>query len=214
VSQPNSDVLSPTIMGANSAIVNGKAPPRRRKNIELRPREYLEPSEVAMLSKAASQTGRHGHRDATIIVTIYRHGLRVGELVSLRWNQVNLEKGRLHVNRLKGGEPCVHPLRGLEIRALRKLKRDYPESPYVFVTERGGPLTTATVRKMVARAGNLAKIGLPIHPHMLRHSTGFYLANQGEDTRAIQDYLGHQNIQHTVRYTKLAGRRFEKFWQD
>lgn len=196
------------------AIVNGKVPPKRVKNIERRTREHLEPSEIDALMKAAGRIGRHGHRDATIILTMYRHGLRVGELVSLQWSQVNLEKGRLHVNRLKDGEPSAHPLRGPEIRALRRLQRDYPMTPYVFVTERGGPLTTATVRKIIARAGVVAKLGLAVHPHMLRHSTGFYLANQGEDTRAIQDYLGHQNIQHTVRYTKLTAGRFEKFWKD
>ena len=115
---------------------------------------------------------------------------------------------------LKNGVPSVHPLRGSELRALRKLARDYPDSPYLFVTERKGPMTTSAVRKVLARAGQAAKVGLPIHPHMLRHSTGYKLANDGHDTRAIQHYLGHKNIQHTVRYTELAADRFKDFWKD
>ena len=92
--------------------------------------------------------------------------------------------------------------------------RDYPDTPYVFVTERKGPMTTGAVRKVIARAGELAKIGFPVHPHMLRHSTGYYLASKGHDTRAIQAYLGHRNIQHTVRYTELSPDRFKEFWRD
>ncbi len=106
-----------------------------------------------------------------------------------------------------------HPVRGPEIRALRRLQRDY-SGPYVFSTERKGPLTTANVRKIVARAGDRAKIGFPIHPHMLRHACGYKLANDGHDTRALQHYLGHKNIQHTVRYTELAPDRFKGFWKD
>ena len=139
--------------------------------------------------------------------------LRVSELVGLRWDMVNLKQGLLHVSRLKNGVESVHPIRGPELRALRKLQREYP-GPYLFVTERKGPLTTSTVRKIIARAGEKAKIGLPVHPHMLRHSTGYKLANDGHDTRAIQHYLGHKNIQHTVRYTELAANRFKDFWKD
>ncbi|QDU53857.1 tyrosine-type recombinase/integrase [Aeoliella mucimassa] len=99
-------------------------------------------------------------------------------------------------------------------RALRRLKRDYPDSPYLFTTERQGPLTDSAVRKIVTRAGEVAKFAFPIHPHMLRHSTGYKLANDGHDTRAIQQYLGHKNIQHTVRYTQLSAARFKDFWKD
>jgi site-specific recombinase XerD len=118
------------------------------------------------------------------------------------------------VVRRKNGVDCTHPLRGPEIRALPQLQRDYPERAYVFVTERKGPLTASTVRKLVTRAGQKARIGLPVHPHMLRHGCGFKLANDGHDTRAIQHYLGHRNIQHTVRYTELAADRFNGFWKD
>jgi len=92
-------------------------------------------------------------------------------------------------------------------RALRELRRDYPSSPYLFVSELGGPMTPATVRKLITRAGEKAKLPFPIHPHMLRHSTGYKLANDGHDTRSIQQYLGHRNITHTVRYTELSPER-------
>jgi type 1 fimbriae regulatory protein FimB/type 1 fimbriae regulatory protein FimE len=138
----------------------------------------------------------------------------VSELIALRWDQVDLKQGHLHVHRLKNGTPSTHPIRGPEIRALRRLRRDYPKSPYLFVTERGGPLTASTVRKIVARAGEKAGLSFPVHPHMLRHATGFYLANQGHDTRAIQHYLGHRQIAHTTRYTELAADRFNDFWSD
>jgi type 1 fimbriae regulatory protein FimB/type 1 fimbriae regulatory protein FimE len=163
---------------------------------------------------AASHIGRHRHRDRTLILVAFRHGLRVSELVALRWDQVDLKQGHLHIQRLKNGTASTHPIRGPEIRALRRLRRDYPKSPYLFVTERGGPLTASTVRKIVARAGEKAGLAFPVHPHMLRHATGFYLANQGHDTRAIQHYLGHRQIAHTTRYTELAADRFSDFWRD
>jgi type 1 fimbriae regulatory protein FimE len=194
---------------------NGKVPPPRRvANRERRTREHLTPQEVDKLIKAATRVGRYGHRDATLILTAFRHGLRVSELVALRWDQVDLEQGLLHVSRLKNGVPSTHPLRGPEIRALRRLRREYGTSPYVFVTERRGAMTDSSVRKIIARAGDHAQFGFPVHPHMLRHACGFKLANEGHDTRAIQHYLGHRNIQHTVRYTELAADRFKRFWSD
>ena len=196
-------------------IKNGKvSPPPRRKNTDVRSREHLTPDEVGRLIVSAKSVGRHHHRDATLILMAYRHGLRVSELVALRWDMVDLKQGLLHVNRLKNGVESTHPLRGPELRALRKLARIYPDTPYLFVTERKGPLTTSTVRKILFRAGKHAKIGLSVHPHMLRHACGYKLANDGHDTRAIQHYLGHKNIQHTVRYTELSANRFKDFWQD
>ena len=200
--------------GAAPVPLNGKVPPPRRKNKDVRSREHLTPDEVEALMTSARSLGRYGHRDATLILMAFRHGLRVSELVALRWDTVDLKQGRMHVSRLKNGVESTHPLRGPELRALRKLRRDYPDSPYLFVTERKGPLTTSTVRKLLARAGEHAKIGLAVHPHMLRHACGYKLANDGHDTRAIQHYLGHKNIQHTVRYTELAANRFKDFWRD
>lgn len=194
---------------------NGKvAPPRRRPNRELRTREYLTPAETEQLIAAAAASGRHGRRDQTLLLLMYRHGLRVSEAVSLRWEQVDLKAGLLHVNRLKNGVPSTHPLRGPELRALRQLRRDWPDSPYLFASERGGPMTSSNVRKLVTRAGKAAGLPFPAHPHMLRHACGFKLANDGHDTRALQHYLGHKNIAHTVRYTELAPDRFRTFWKD
>jgi site-specific recombinase XerD len=133
---------------------------------------------------------------------------------TLRWDSVDLQQGLLHVNRLKGGVTSSHPISGVEIRALRRLLREYGKSPFVFTTERKGPLTGSTVWKMIARAGVNAGIEFSIHPHMLRHSTGYKLANDGQDTRSIQHYMGHRNIQHTVRYTELSSDSFKDFWSD
>ncbi|MCK4609371.1 MAG: tyrosine-type recombinase/integrase [Gammaproteobacteria bacterium] len=187
---------------------------RKPKNIDQRDREHLTEHEINKLMQAARNSGRHGHRDSTMILIAYRHGLRVSELVRLKWSQVDLFQNLLHVSRLKNGINSTHPLAGVEIRALRKLQRDYPETDFVFISERKAPLTDHTFRKIIERAGRVAKLKLKIHPHMLRHSTGFKLANDGNDTRSIQLYLGHSSIQNTTRYTMLSSKRFEKFWQD
>jgi integrase len=191
--------------------VNGTVPPRRRKNAELRTREYLTEAEIERLMKAATGN-RYGRRDATMILLAFRHGLRAAELVDLRWEQVELGRNAvLHVRRVKQGVPSVHPLQGDEMRALRELKRS-TASPFVFTSERGAPFTTAGFAKMVARTGEAAKLK-GVHPHMLRHACGYALANRGHDTRALQAYLGHKNIQHTVRYTELSPTRFKDFWR-
>jgi type 1 fimbriae regulatory protein FimB/type 1 fimbriae regulatory protein FimE len=197
-----------------SPTIKNRKVPIRRTNAAYRSREYLAEREVEALMVAAASVGRHGTRDAALILVAYRHGLRVSELVSLRWDQVDLRQGLLHVARRKHGIASVHPLRGPELRALRRLLRDYPETAYVFVSERKAPLTADALRKIIGRAGREAGIEFPVHPHMLRHATGFKLANDGQDTRAIQHYLGHRNIQHTTRYTELAPDRFKDFWRD
>jgi type 1 fimbriae regulatory protein FimB/type 1 fimbriae regulatory protein FimE len=178
------------------------APPPRQRNSERRSREYLTPAEVETLITAARKRGRYGHRDATMILIAYRHGLRVGELCALTWDQVDFAQGLLHVARLKNGVPSVHPLGGEELRALRRLRREQPEGRHVFQSERDAPMTAAGFRKTVARIGEASALAFPVHPHMLRHACGFKLANDGQDTRALQHYLGHRNIQHTVRYTE------------
>jgi type 1 fimbriae regulatory protein FimE len=193
---------------------SAKRPPRKLPNVARRSREYLTPQEVDQLMAAARKVGRHPMRDATLILRMYRHGLRVAEAMALRWDAVDLHGGLLHVRRVKQGRPSVHPLRGPELRALRHVQRLYPGAAYLFVSERGGPLATRSVRHIILRAGETAGLPLPIHPHMLRHACGFYLANKGIDTRAIQQYLGHCNIQHTVRYTVLTPHRFTQFWDD
>lgn len=205
-------------MSASSATrqtsFSGKSPPRKPRSVDVRPREYLTEEEVERLIQAARRVGRHGHRDATLILMMYRHGLRVSEAVALRWDAIDWPRGRLHVERLKQGTSSVHPLRGPQLRALRRLQRASSPGPYLFVSERGGPLSPSSVRKLVTRAGCLAQLSFPIHPHMLRHAAGYKLANDGHDTRAIQFYLGHRSIQHTVRYTQLDASRFRGFWKD
>lgn len=188
--------------------------PKRVKNKEYRTREYLTPKEVDKLIAAAKQNGRYGQRDAAMILIAYRHGLRVSELIALKWSQIDLQQGLLHVTRIKNGVASTHPLFGPDLRALRAVKRKYPDSEYVFMTERQTPITDSTFRKIVARAGKQAELDISVHPHMLRHSTGFKLANDGQDTRSIQYYLGHRNIQHTVRYTEISSTRFKDFWKD
>ncbi len=191
-----------------------RKPPTTENRKVARSRAYLTPDEVEHLMAAAAKVGRYGHRDATLILLAYRHGLRVSELVALRWDQVDFKAGLLHVNRAKNGIASVQPLRGPELRALRRLKREERAGSYVFMTERSGPMTTDNVRKLVQRAGQASRLAFPVHPHMLRHACGYKLANDGHDTRAIQHYLGHRNIQNTVRYTELAPGRFKDFWRD
>ena len=187
--------------------------PRRRRNGDLRTREYLTEAEVERLMDAA-RGNRYGHRDATMILVAYRHGLRVSELVDLRWDQVDFRTATLHVCRAKQGTPSTHPIIGDELRALRRLHREQtPKSPFVFTSERGAPFTTAGFARMVERAGIEAKFAFKPHPHMLRHACGYALANKGHDTRALQAWLGHRNIAHTVRYTELSPTRFKDFWR-
>ena len=188
--------------------------PERRPNADLRTREYLTEAEVEQLITSA-KGNRWGHRDSTMVLVAYRHGLRASELVDLRWDQVEFQTGTLHVRRVKQGSPSAHPILGDELRALRRLQREQnPISAFVFNSERGAPFSTAGFARMVERAGVEARLGFKAHPHMLRHACGYALANKGHDTRALQAYLGHRNIQHTVRYTELSPARFKDFWHD
>ena len=188
--------------------------PTRRPNADLRTREYLTTAEVERLLKA-TKGNRWSHRDSTMILVAYRHGFRAAELVDLRWDQIDFEQATLAVRRVKRGSPATHPILGDELRRLRRLQREQePRSAFVFTSERGAPFTTAGFARMVERAGTQAKLGFKAHPHMLRHACGFALAAKGHDTRALQAYLGHKNIQHTVRYTELSPTRFKHFWRD
>jgi site-specific recombinase XerD len=194
VTKPHLTLVSPT-------AENRTVTPLRRPNADYRKREHLTADEVEAL-RAAAKANRHGHRDATMVLIGYRHGLRACELV-------------VHVRPAKNGKPTTHPLRGDELRALRKLQREQtPTSPFVFTSERGSPFATSGFAKMVERAGAEAGFDFKAHSHMLRHACGFALASAGHDTRSLQDYLGHRNIQHTVRYTELAPNRFKDFWRD
>jgi site-specific recombinase XerD len=194
---------------------NGTVPPKRARNRDVRPREYLTPKEVERLIAAAKKRGRrYGLRDATMILVAFRHGLRVSELCALTWDQVDFSQGMMHVRRIKNGIGSVQQIGGEEMRMLRALKREDGGSRYVFMTERGAPMTPAGFRKFLSRLAIGAKFQFLVHPHMLRHACGYKLANDGRDTRALQHYLGHKNIMHTVRYTELSSERFKNFWDD
>jgi integrase len=140
-----------------------------------------------------------------------RHGLRVSEAIGLSWDEIDFTRAHLHVRRLKGGIASVHPIQGDELRALRELRRS-TEGAFVFASERGGPMTRSNVAKMIESAGERA--GLPYaHPHMLRHTCGHLLADQGHDTRRLQLWLGHKDIKHTAHYSELTTHPFKEFWK-
>lgn len=184
--------------------------PVRQPNLTYRSREHLTPSEVRRLIDAAELRGRHPIRDRTLLLLMFRHGLRAGEACLLKWDAVMLKEKAIAITRLKGSTSGVHRLQSDEIEALQDLRERYPGGYYLFVNERGESLTTGAIDKIIKRAGELAELPLPVHPHMLRHSCGYYLAEQGLPTRDIQEYLGHKNIQHTVRYTAANPARFDR----
>lgn len=206
--------LATTKRKAPSAA-NGTVPPKRQANAAVRTREHLTETEVERLMKAAGgdDSRRYGHRDATMILIAFRHALRVSELVNLRWSDVDFKAARLNVKRLKGSISGVHPIEGDELRALRKLRAQDANAEFAFTTERGGPMSAAGFRKMLTRlADDAGMSALKVHPHALRHATGFALVNKGLDTRTLQAYMGHSQIANTVRYTALDAGRFKGIW--
>ena len=206
--------------GSNSAILTRKKkitrplPPTKPHNSDVRTREYLTASEIRLLKEAAAKAPQNGFRDKWLISIVYAHALRVSEATDLRWDHVDFGRAKIHINRLKNGDPSVHTLEGDELRALRQLRRDHPESDFIFNSQRQGPLSARQVHTIVARAGKAAGIKFLVHPHQLRHAKGFQLAGRGADLRAIQGYLGHKVIQHTVLYTKLDSRKYKGFGRD
>lgn len=190
---------------------NPNLPVRRGLNRDYRSREYLTPEEVTQLIQVAElRATRYPERDKALLLLMFRHGLRATEAGRLRWDAVLLKERRLVIHRLKGSESGQHPLQQDEVEALQALRANHPGSQYLFMSERGQALSRAAIARIVRRCGEAAELPLPVHPHMLRHACGYYLANQGLDTRLIQDWLGHRNIEHTVRYTKLNPKRFEE----
>ncbi len=179
-------------------------------------RKHLVAAEVAKLLEA-TKDGRHAARDKCLLLLMFRHGLRVSEACGLVLSQVDSTSRVLHVARLKDGLSTTHPLRGDELRAIKAWLLDRarmaPDTDAFFVSERRSPLSRKTVWLMIRTYGRLAGLPVEAHPHMLRHACGYALADQGADTRLIQDYLGHRNIQHTVRYTATNPARFERLWR-
>ena len=191
-------------------------PTKSAETIDQNAKNFLTTSEMKKFLEAARK-GRHGVRDFCLMLTAYRHGLRVSELIDIRLKDLDFDSARIYVRRLKGSLSTHQPIEGDELRSIRawlKIRENYPNSSsnYLFLSERG-PLTRQAVNYLVEQIGKRAKLNFKVNPHMLRHSTGYYLANKGCDTRLIQDYLGHRNITHTVRYTRTSAHRFEGLWR-
>jgi site-specific recombinase XerD len=187
-------------------------PVGRKANADYRVREHLTESEIDKLL-AALRSNRHGHRDWLIALLIYRHSLRVSEACDLRWDDIDLAKRTIVVRRLKGSTDSVHYLERDELAGLKRLQREGAKAAYVFVNERGQPFGRMGIGRMIERAGEAAKLPFQIHVHMIRHSTGYALANKGMDTRRLQHFLGHASITNTVRYTAMSPEPFKDVWR-
>ena len=191
-----------------------RKPTRTKRNIELREREYLTKKEIDILLKTASKNSRNTLRDQTLITVMFRHGLRVSEACYLKWEQIDLKEGVMHVKRLKNGNDSVHPIPGVELRLLSRMYREKKNDRYVFLSERKSPISKQRAHRIIKQIGECAGFAFSIHPHMLRHSCGYHLVNQGTNLRTIQLYLGHKNIQHTTLYTRLDKGAFADIWAD
>jgi site-specific recombinase XerD len=177
-----------------------------------RAKDFLAEVEMDKLLEAAKK-GRWGIRDNLLVLMMYRHGLRVSEAIALKKSDVNLANARLWVERRKGGLSVEQPIAGDELRAIKRyLAARQDKLPWLFISERGQPFTRYAVNYLIGAIANEAGLA-GVHPHTLRHSCGYYLADRGTDLRTIQDYLGHRDPRHTVHYTRIAGRRFEGLWK-
>ncbi len=175
-------------------------------------KNFLTEAEMTRFLQAA-KSGRHGVRDHLMMLLMYRHGLRETELCRLTVSVLDMDSARIWVERLKGSLSTHHPIDGDELRAMRRyLRTRDSQLPWLFVTERRGQFTRQGIYYLVRRIGDCAELG-KVHPHMLRHSCGYALANKGCDLRTIQDYLGHRDPKHTAIYTRTAANRFENLWR-
>jgi type 1 fimbriae regulatory protein FimB/type 1 fimbriae regulatory protein FimE len=184
----------------------------RQPNVAYRVREHLTEAEIDKLLVVLKQN-RHGHRDWLIGLLIYRHGLRVSEACDLRWDDVDWRGRTVVIRRLKRSHISAHYLERDEFTGLRRLQREQnPKSAYVFTSERGQPFGRMGIARIIERAGEAANLPFPVHVHMLRHSTGYALANRGIDTRRLQHFLGHASITNTVKYTAMSPEPFKDIW--
>ena len=184
----------------------------RKPNTEYRKREYLTQDELAKLF-AALKANRHGHRDHMIALVTFLHGLRVSELIDLRWDDLDWRKGTIQIRRLKGSIDGVHYMERDEANGLKRLQREQdPKSRYIFTSERGRAFTRFAINKMVATAGRNAKISFPVHPHCLRHTTGTVQANGGMDAWRLQKLMGHASMANTTKYVAMSPEPLKDAW--
>ncbi|MDI3197823.1 tyrosine-type DNA invertase [Serratia ureilytica] len=181
-------------------------------------RKYLSRAEIKRVVEA-TKCGKYSARDECLMKLCFFHGFRVSELCGLRVSDVNLEDGVIHVRRLKNGFSTTHPIlpgeKAIIARWLSERTRWVNAAlPWLFLSQKGNRLSRQQAYNLLKHYGSTAGISVPLHPHMLRHSCGFALANYGADTRLIQDYLGHRNIHHTVWYTASNAERFNDIWRD
>ncbi|WP_084023335.1 tyrosine-type DNA invertase [Xenorhabdus hominickii] len=180
-------------------------------------RKYLTHSEIEVLLK---ELEKHPHADRNICMIFmgFIHGFRVSELLGLQLSDVDLEGKKLRVQRLKNGFSTIHPMVAREIQLIRKwlsLRQGYKnseQSDWLFLSRTGTRMSRQQFYKIIRQTSLKANLSVCANPHMLRHSCGYALADNGVDTRLIQDYLGHRNIRHTVRYTASNAGRFETIW--
>ncbi|STB73310.1 tyrosine-type DNA invertase [Citrobacter koseri] len=180
-------------------------------------RKHLTQTEVESLLESARQSG-NPERDYCLIYMSFIHGFRVSEARHLRLSDLDLKEGCLYIRRLKQGFSTNHPLLRDEVKAIRawiKVRNGMAGagSDWLFLSRHGGPLSRQRIYNLIQALGKRAGLSLCSHPHMLRHACGFALADRGIDTRLIQDYLGHRNIRHTVRYTASNAERFDGMWR-
>jgi len=178
--------------------------------------KYLTEKQIDHLIEVAYTTGtkKNRKRNALLLFMLYRHGLRISEAAGLRWSQINEPDRQLTVYRLKNGKMSIHPIDYREMRMINAWKKECHCDTYIFANLRGDKNNGSELHRTISNLGKRSKIGHHIHPHMFRHACGFYLANKGVDTRAIQEYLGHKDITKTVIYTEMAPNRFKGFWND
>jgi integrase len=190
---------------------NVKSTEKGTANSHERGKDFLSEGEMKVFLASAKKS-RYPKRNYLLLLMIYRHGLRASEAIQLKRADINIKESRIWVSRLKNGLSVEHPISGDELRAIKRYLSSRKDNlPWLFVNERGLPLTRQAVNYIVSTAAEKAKLE-NVHPHTLRHSCGFYLANKGYDLRLIQDYLGHRDPKHTAHYTRVMSKRFEKLW--
>ena len=181
-------------------------------------RRFLTAKEVQAMMQAARQ-GPTGERDYCLILLAFRHGMRISELLDLHYHDLDLHEGRVNVRLLKNGFSTIHPLRFDEREAIERWSlvragwKAADKTDALFISRRGTALSRQQAYRIIRSAGENAGTVTHTHPHMLRHACGYELAERGTDTRLIQDYLGHRNIRHTVRYTASNAARFAGIWE-